>query len=261
MKAAAAAAAASAADGLPAQLTAADAASGGDVPDLTGFRVAYRAMRAEVGRLAEAAGRIASGEQTCRTRRAAAVAGYVEATCAGIRQHHFVEQTALWPVLRAAGAGAGDGVGGVGVGVDLPALTVQQREMEPLFDSAVEAAGTLHPKDTASARRLAEALDALRAALIVHLDAKESAVFPAVLARVSAADWRGVVAAARKAGNVREDLPRVAAYASGDELARVIADAGRGAGLVLTFLLPTFRRRQRLVLGTPSPELSAGDRG
>jgi hypothetical protein len=56
-------------------------------------------MRAEVSQLAAAAGRIPTGEQNCRTRRAAAVAGYVEATCTGIRQRHVAEQLASGPDL------------------------------------------------------------------------------------------------------------------------------------------------------------------
>jgi hemerythrin-like domain-containing protein len=210
-------------------------------PNVLGFRLAHRAMRGDVRRLADLADRIGAGVVPYDTGRAQALARYLYGVCTGIHHHHDVEDRALWPVLeRAAGAE-----------IDLTELSDDHSALDPLLDQARAAVAALAaaPADRAPAQRLACVLASLRDLLDEHIDDEEETIFPIIERYVSVADWQKVEAAARKAGNVRFDLPRIERFARPSELAELHRLAGPVLRVMLAVVRPGYRRRERLIFG------------
>ncbi|MEU8192883.1 hemerythrin domain-containing protein [Microbispora amethystogenes] len=200
-------------------------------PNLLGFRITHRAMRADSRRLADATGEIAAGRQPCGPERAAAIKNYVVKLCQGIHHHHKAEDDHLWPLLvRSAGAE-----------VDLSELSEDHSELDPLLAEIQSVAGD--PAELAKPmRRLADLLDE-------HIAEEERQLFPVIMRHVTAKDWEELEKHVRKGGDPRFELPRIERHARPEELAELRKLAGPVLVVMLALLRPGHRRRERLVFG------------
>lgn len=206
-------------------------------PELLGFRIAHRAMRGDVRRLAVLTTELAGGQQAATPARASAIAAFVTTLARGIHHHHTMEDELLWPVIeRSAGAE-----------VDLRDLSDDHAELDPLLTEIDGQAAAFASTGDASA--LARSLTRLADMLDEHIPEEERLIFPLITKYVSVADWDRVEAAVRKGGNVRFDLPRIEQYARPEEMARLRRLAGPVLVLMLAALRRGHRRRERLVFG------------
>ncbi|WBB71335.1 hemerythrin domain-containing protein [Micromonospora sp. WMMD1128] len=218
-------------------------------PNLVGFRINHRTMRADTRRLAELADRVATGQIRYDRRRAGALRTYVRLLCDGIHHHHRMEDEVLWPVLERSAADE----------IDLRELSDDHASLDPVLDEARAAvddlAAVFASGDAGSARvrvaagRLATVLAHLRDLLDEHIEEEERLVFPVIRRYVSVADWDSVERAVRKGGALRFELPRIERYAQPDELAELKRTAGPVLRLTLAALRPGFRRREARVFG------------
>ncbi|WP_248964743.1 hemerythrin domain-containing protein [Sphaerisporangium perillae] len=210
-------------------------------PDVLGIRIAHRAMRGDVRRLAVTMAEVAGGRQPCDQARAAAIAGFVTKLCESIHHHHTTEDTVMWPVLeRSAGAE-----------VDLSDLTDDHAELDPLLNE-VHTAAVAFMTDRSQAHRLAAVLATLADLLDGHIEEEERTLFPIIEKYVSTADWLTVETAARKGSSIGFELPRIGQYATPEELAELRKLASPILYLMLTLMRGPHRRRQRLIFGSPA---------
>ena len=202
-----------------------------DTPNLLGFRITHRAMRADSRRLAEVTAEIAAGRQRCGPERAAAIREYATKLCRGIHHHHKAEDDRLWPLLvRSAGAE-----------VDLSELSEDHSELDPLLDEITSVAGD--PVELAKPlRRLADLLDE-------HIEEEERTIFPIIARHVSGKDWEELERHVRKGGDVRFELPRIERHARPEEMRELRALAGPALVVMLALLRRAHLRRERLVFG------------
>ncbi|MCI4065142.1 hemerythrin domain-containing protein [Micromonospora sp. R77] len=218
-------------------------------PNLLGFRVNHRTMRADTRRLAELLDRVAGGELTYDRRRATALRTYLGLLCDGIHHHHQTEDDVLWPVLERSAGGE----------VDLRDLSADHAALDPVLDEvragadelvAVLASGA---PDQGRARtvagRLAATLARLSDFLDTHIEQEERLLFPVIRRHVSVADWNSVERAVRRGGSIRFELPRLERYAEPAELAELRAIAGPVLRVLLAVMRPGFRRREAAVFG------------
>ncbi|TYQ11099.1 UNVERIFIED_ORG: hemerythrin HHE cation binding domain-containing protein [Gordonia westfalica J30] len=91
-------------------------------PDLTGMKIAHRAMLDDTRRFAEILGRIGAGEP-CDNRRRRAIGDYLTQLCAAIHHHHTIEDEIVWPILTAS----------AGAAVDVRELQDDHTELEALL--------------------------------------------------------------------------------------------------------------------------------
>ncbi|MFI7419474.1 hemerythrin domain-containing protein [Nonomuraea sp. NPDC049684] len=209
-------------------------------PNMLGFRITHRAMRADTRRLAEVMSAIAAGEQQAGQERLRAIATFTAKLCAGIHHHHQAEDNVLWPVIvRSAGAE-----------VDLSDLTDDHAALDPLLEEITAAAAQLG-SDGQAARRMAKSMAALADLLDEHIEEEERLIFPVVAKYVSEADWQKVETEVRKGGDASFDLPRIAQYARPEELAELRRLAGPVLVVLLALMGRGHRRRQALIFGTP----------
>ncbi|MFC4118255.1 hemerythrin domain-containing protein [Nonomuraea zeae] len=207
-------------------------------PNLLGMRINHRAMRADSRRLATVMNEIAAGEQQASPARLAAINEFAAGLCTGIHHHHRAEDDILWPVIvRSAGAE-----------VDLSDLSDDHAALDPLMEEITATAATLGT-DAAAPRRLAKALTTLADLLDEHIEEEERLVFPVILKYVSVADWAKVEEGVRKGSKLSFEVPRIAQYASPEELAELRREAGLVLRILLRLLNPGHQRRQRLIFG------------
>jgi hemerythrin-like domain-containing protein len=212
------------------------ASSTTSTPNTLGFRIAHRTMRGEARRLAREVTEIAAGRRPCDPARARAVNGFVLPLCDTVHHHHSVEDEALWPVIRrAAGADA-----------DLSDLTDDHAQLDPVLER-VRAAAAAFTGPAATAGPLAAELTTLADLLDEHIEEEERIIFPLIERYVTPDQWKAVEKQAREGGNIRHDLPRIERYARPEELAELRRLAGPVLMLLLAFLRPGYRRRERLV--------------
>ncbi|MFI6921874.1 hemerythrin domain-containing protein [Nonomuraea spiralis] len=208
-------------------------------PNMLGFRITHRAMRADTRRLAEVMSAIAAGEEQAGQERLRAITTFTAKLCAGIHHHHQAEDNVLWPVIvRSAGAE-----------VDLSDLTDDHAALDPLLEEITTAAGQLGG-DGQAARRMAKSLTSLADLLDEHIEEEERLIFPVVATYVSEEDWAKVEAEVRKGGDARFDLPRIAQYARPEEMAELRRLAGPVLVVLLALMKRGHRRRQELIFGT-----------
>ncbi|MFC4145124.1 hemerythrin domain-containing protein [Micromonospora mangrovi] len=218
-------------------------------PNLLGFRVNHRTMRADTRRLAELLDRVAAGGITYDRRRATALRTYLRLLCTGIHHHHQTEDDVLWPVLeRSAGAA-----------VDLRNLSADHAALDPVLDEVRAGADELvavlasAAADQGRARtvaaRLAAGLTRLSDLLDAHIEEEERLLFPVIRRYVSVADWTTVERAVRRGGSIRFELPRLERYAEPAEMDELRAIAGPVLRLLLAAMRPGFRRREAVVFG------------
>ncbi|MEV0001500.1 hemerythrin domain-containing protein [Micromonospora sp. NPDC050980] len=218
-------------------------------PNLLGFRINHRTMRADTRRLADLLNRVATGQITYDRRRAGALRTYVSLLCDGVHHHHRMEDEVLWPVLARSASGE----------IDLRELSDDHAALEPVLTETRAAVDDLLAVVTSgdeagertrvAAGRLAAALAHLRDLLDEHIEEEERLVFPVIRRYVSVEDWNAVERAVRRGGALRFELPRIERYAEPDELAELTRTAGPVLRLMLAALRPGFRRREALVFG------------
>jgi iron-sulfur cluster repair protein YtfE (RIC family) len=206
-------------------------------PELLGFQITHRAMRADTRRLADLTTQLTEGRQVTDPARARAIAEFITTLNQGIHHHHTMEDEVLWPVLERS----------AGVELDLRDLSDDHTDLDPLLAEINGQAAAFASTGDASA--LAKSLTRLADMLDEHITEEERLLFPIIKKYVSVADWEMVETAVRKGGNVKIDLPRIEQYARPDELARLRKLAGPMLTLMLSLFRRGHRRRQRLVFG------------
>lgn len=205
-------------------------------PDLLGIQLNHRAMIADAQRLATITADIAAGRRTCDRKRADAITAYLGQLCESVHHHHHIEDTVLWPTLIAA---AGDAV-------DLRELSDDHDQLDPLLAAVRAGCAELR---IGNAEPLAVAMARLHEVLAEHIADEERTIFPIITGYVAPQAWDKVETAARKGSKTSFDLPRMAAVATPDELARVIADGGLPLRVMLTVFSAGLRRRERVIAG------------
>ncbi|MEU0482282.1 hemerythrin domain-containing protein [Streptosporangium sp. NPDC006013] len=206
-------------------------------PELLGFQITHRAMRADTRRLADLTAQLTEGRQVTDPARARAIAEFITTLNQGIHHHHTMEDEVLWPVLERS----------AGVELDLRDLSDDHADLDPLLAEINGQAAAFASTGDASA--LAKSLTRLADMLDEHITEEERLLFPIIKQYVSVADWEMVETAVRKGGNVKLDLPRIEQYARPDELARLRKLAGPMLTLMISLFRRGHRRRQRLVFG------------
>ncbi|NUT32978.1 MAG: hemerythrin domain-containing protein [Hamadaea sp.] len=203
-------------------------------PDLRGFRLAQRAARADLRRLAALAGDIDRRTVSCDRRRAIALARYVRQVAGGIRRHHLAQDRHVWPLLDRRAAAE----------VDLAELTDDHTALYSLLDTVSATADAFAAAHTtpAAAQRLAYALADLRDLVDEHVVEEQRTVLPLVQRYLSAADWSDAVASHRWS-----DLPFTERFATASERAALAASAGPVARVALAVLRALHRRRERII--------------
>ena len=214
---------------------------GDPVPDVLGMRLAHRIMLRDARRLTDLAEGLAAGTVRPDARRTRAIAAYVRDWGHSVHHHHSVEDEILWPVL----------VESAGPHVDLSELSDDHAALDPMLDrlrAAVDGYDARPGEDTATA--LALALADLRDTLTEHIGEEEAAVFPVIERYVSVRDWDEVEKRIRKRAKVSFELPRVIGAITPEEWPAVADRAGLALRVVIAFLGPPFRRRERAVFGS-----------
>ncbi|MEV0411459.1 hemerythrin domain-containing protein [Streptomyces sp. NPDC050448] len=187
--------------------------------DLTGIRLAHRAMLADIERLARLLAALAASAEPAGPARAEAVAGYVHRYNAVVRGHHRGEDEILWPVILDAVPDAADAVAGiVRFADDHEALDALQADCDAAADRFAAEPGR-------HARRLAGLLADQRDLLAEHIAAEETHFFPVITGRVPGAAYAAAEARIRSAD--RSAHPEWArawllSHATEDELRRLL---------------------------------------
>jgi hemerythrin-like domain-containing protein/uncharacterized protein YndB with AHSA1/START domain len=116
--------------------------------------------------------------------RAHAIAEHVGWMMDFLEVHHHGEDAGLWPVVRERDRRAA---------ASLDALEADHRQIAPLLEDARELAGAYASDlDERTRGALVEALDALSAVLLPHLEREESEVLPVVSVTLSDAEWKAI---------------------------------------------------------------------
>lgn len=203
-------------------------------PELLGITLAHRAMLTDVERLVAAVTAIAESRQRCSTRRAQAIARYIDLLCESIHHHHTVEDTVLWPVIDAC---AGDIV-------DLTELTEDHAALDPRLEIIGHRANAFRVAggDRRTSALLAAELADLRSLLSEHIAEEERDIFPVIRRHVSVTDWQAVEKAAQRTGRLTFDGPRTVAAATDDERGVLGGEVGPVLRVLLTVLAWRHRR-------------------
>ena len=210
-------------------------------PDVFGLLLAHRAMLRDLHRLTDLMQQIAAGNVTPSTRRARAIAGYLDDLCTSIHHHHSNEDDVLWPVLEQS----------AGPQVDLTELSDDHRVLEPKLARIRAGAAALRSNPAPSPRELAADLADLRDTLVEHITDEEQSIIPVIRTYVSVKDWKAVETAIRSNGaKVSFEAPRVLAVATPQELAAIKAEISFPLTIMVALMPRIFRRRERLVFGT-----------
>ncbi|MFI6143952.1 hemerythrin domain-containing protein [Streptomyces sp. NPDC051109] len=196
--------------------------------DLTGVRVAHRAILADIERLAGLLAALAAAAEPAGPERAEAIAGYVRRYNDVVRGHHR-EDEILWPVVLDAVPDAAEAVAGIVRFVaDRQALDALQADCD-----AVAVRFAAEPGRHAG--RLARILADQRDLLAAHIEAEEEHVLPVIARRVPGAAY--AAARARIRGTDRSADPAwsrawLLSHATRDEAGRLLPE-GAAAPAVL----------------------------
>ncbi|WP_433604437.1 hemerythrin domain-containing protein [Dactylosporangium sp. CA-139114] len=210
-------------------------------PNLLGITINHRSMRGDARRFADVTRGIAEGRVPATPARAKAIHQYLTTLCNGIHHHHQAEDDILWPVLQAT----------AGAEIDLAELTDDHAQLDPLLDRirTQSAALAATPGDRDTAARLADSLATLRDLLDEHIEDEERTIFPVIRRYVSGEQWQRVEAGVRKGGKIGFELPRIERYATAEELAELLREAGPVLRLILATVRPGFLRREKAIFG------------
>lgn len=175
-------------------------------PDLSGWLLSHRAIRAEFGRLAT----LTREADLREAKRAAAVEQRLSLVHHVLEHHHGFEDTVIWPFLRAAN----------------PAVTQLCDDLEADHQLLDGLLGQAVDKGVALRAR-AEVLRELHAELCRHLDREEAEGKPAIFDLVPAAQWEEWEVQARRSTRapVASLVPWVLAHTTDAERAEVFASA------------------------------------
>ncbi|MFI7608081.1 hemerythrin domain-containing protein [Micromonospora sp. NPDC049366] len=212
--------------------------------DVRDMYMAHAAMRREFGLLPQLVRDVAPGD----TRRAEVVGAHADLMCLILHTHHEGEDLLLWPRLRERGGAEAEAI--------VPTMEAQHHAIEAAHAQVV----ALLPAFRATARggeALAEALDALRAALIEHMDLEEREILPLAEKHVTAAEWKGLGEHGMRHAP-KKILPLVfgiAMYEGDPEVVKaVLAEAPGPARLIMPILAPRlYASHARRVHGTATP--------
>ncbi|GAB99566.1 hypothetical protein GONAM_10_00370 [Gordonia namibiensis NBRC 108229] len=210
-------------------------------PDLTGMKIAHRAMLDDTRRFAEILGRIGAGEP-CDDRRRRAIGDYLTQLCASIHHHHTIEDEIVWPILTAS----------AGAAVDVRELQDDHTELKALLavlGTHVGGFARARSGDTRAAGNLAETLRQTHELLAEHIADEEKVVFPIVDRYVSVTDWDRVEKAARTGGKMSFEAPRMFRHADACELAKMRKEAGPIIRAVLGLLIRSYDKREAIIVG------------
>ncbi len=210
-------------------------------PDLTGMKIAHRAMLDDTRRFAEILGRIGAGEP-CDNRRRRAIGDYLTQLCASIHHHHTIEDEIVWPILTAS----------AGAAVDVRELQDDHTELEALLavlGTHVGGFARARSGDTRAAGELAETLRQTHELLAEHIADEEKVVFPIVDRYVSVTDWDRVGKAARTGGKMSFEAPRMFRHADACELTKMRKEAGPIIRAVLGLLIRSYDKREAIIVG------------
>ncbi|MFK0254050.1 hemerythrin domain-containing protein [Streptomyces sp. NPDC090445] len=173
--------------------TAASRRGTGTGPDLTGIRLAHRAMLADIDRLAGLLAGLASAGRPVPAGRAAAIAAYVHRYHAVVRGHHHGEDRVLWPLVLDAVPDAADTVAG------LVRFADDHEALDALQAACDTAADRFAADPDGCARELAGLLARQRDLLARHVAAEEEHLFPLITGRVPGAAYAAAEAGIRSA--------------------------------------------------------------
>jgi Hemerythrin HHE cation binding domain len=207
-------------------------------PDLTSLVVTHRAIRQDLGRLAD--GLAAIGE--LEPGRARAVCRYTAALLAAIRAHHESENDLIWPLIAATAREA----------VDLAPLTDDRLVIEEASRRAQRALGSFAAEPKTGAAALQASIRELRDLADDHVADEEAQLLPAMRRYLPAQAYRwGERQIMRRAAapGPRFIVPWLARHARDGELRPLLAAGGWRARIVLD-LSHHYARLERRAFGT-----------
>lgn len=148
-----------------------------DVHDMV---VVHRTFRRELTLLPPLVRAVGAGD----TARAAVLARHARFVLAGLHVHHTGEDELLWPLLRERAAPS-------------TALVERMQTQHHTVETLVDGLGPALDRWEVEARpavatEVADLLDALRVALVEHLDEEEAEILPLAARHVSPAEWAAV---------------------------------------------------------------------
>jgi iron-sulfur cluster repair protein YtfE (RIC family) len=207
-----------------------------DAPAEVSFMVAmHNALRRDLARLQEVAGRIDSGSAAPST----VLAGW-DAFQTQLEYHHAAEDDNLWPVLRRELADPDDLAA-------VDAMTEEHRHIPPALDQVDRA--------LRGDGDLPAAAEALSAGVTQHLQHEEAAVLPLIEKHMTRAQWRAFLVQERDRHAPRartEFLTWLLDDADAHDSEAVFAEMPRPVRLVYRrFLKPRYDAQRRWQLPTP----------
>jgi hypothetical protein len=207
-------------------------------PDLTSLVVTHRAIRQDLGRLADALAAIGDPEPG----RARAVCRYAAALLAAIRAHHESENDIIWPLIAATAREA----------VDLTPLADDRLVIEEATTRAQRALASFAAKPGTSAAALHASISELRLLADDHVADEEAQLLPIMRRYLPAQAYRWgerqVMGRAAPPGR-RFIVPWLARHARDGELRPLLAAGGRLARAVLAFGRRPYSRLERRAFG------------
>jgi hemerythrin-like domain-containing protein len=211
------------------------------VPDIVGMQIAHRVMLRDLERTTSVARDMARGDVPATRRRVRAFVRHVDLMIESVHHHHLAEDEILWPVIEQR----------AGAHIDLAALTEDHEALGPVLSDLRDALGRFaSDPGRSTAGSVATCLEGVRSLLVEHIAEEERDTFPVIRRYLSLTDWRDVETRIRAAGaRMSFELPRVAAEATPDEMARLRAGAGPMIGLLLAVVSPRYRRREKAIWG------------
>ncbi|MFE5538590.1 hemerythrin domain-containing protein [Streptomyces sp. NPDC056492] len=190
--------------------------------DLTGVRVAHRAILADIGRLAGLLAALAEAAEPAGPARAGAIAGYVHRFNDVVRGHHR-EDRILWPVVLDAVPDAAEAVAGI------VRFVADHEALDGLQAECDAAAARFAAEPGRHAGHLAGLLAVQRDLLAAHIEAEERHVLPVIARRVPGAAYAAAQARIRRADRSADPAWSRAwllSHATEDEARRLVPAGG-----------------------------------
>ncbi|GGT04801.1 MULTISPECIES: hemerythrin domain-containing protein [Streptomyces] len=215
------------------------------VPDLTGLRLAHRAILADADRLAGLLADLAAGARPVSPERAAAIAAYVRRYHRAVRAHHRGEAEILWPLVLDAAA---DPAGAI---ADIVRFVDDHRALEALQTACDAAADGFAADPAHGAPELAALLARARGLLGDHIEAEEEHLLPVITEQVPGAAFAAAEAGLRAAhGAADPHWTRgwLLSHATPEELRRVVGERA-GAQSPVQPLVGAYRAEAEVVFG------------
>ncbi len=145
-------------------------------PDTTDMYAVHGVFRDTLG----AAPRLVGGIRPGDAERVALIANYYENILSFLEAHHDGEEKLVFPLLRERCAGEDEVI---------DEMVAQHKEAIELLEEAQRRLAAWPSGDAASQKAAEDALEALRAQLVAHLDEEEASVLPLAEANLSLEEW------------------------------------------------------------------------